>query len=237
MREGKKQKVNWNQYKSPNFMPPTKELPHEDVNGSCGTYALHILTGIPLKVLAREFKRPNQCWTDRRMLRFLRLLGFTVIPITLGTTCEVPLGRKVKLSNMHVILCSQHYCETEGTWTVIFRNQEFHSGEVVNWTAVDQFNCPVDTAYMVWHPKWAGCCELDMDVSKTFDAYLTAILKSHYDPIKMLEALTVQIALIHERRKKTKEKIRRFRKTRKGAKLLGPSPKKRKLINPSKRVR
>lgn len=237
MREGKKQWVDWTRYKAPNFMPSGKEIPYQDVNGSCGTYALHILTGLPLEVLAKEFKRPRQCWTDRRMVGFLRALGFTVVPVTLGTTCRVPLRKKVKLSNMHVILCSQHYCETEGTWTVIFRNQEFHSGEVVNWTAVDQFNCPVDTAYMVWHPKWAGKCELDMDVAKSFDEYISLILKLNYNPPKMLEALTVAIAQIHEKRAKTKKLLKNYRNRRKAAKALRKSLLQQKLINPSKRRR
>ena len=203
MQEGKIKFINWNNYISPYFIPPKKELEFdENINGSCGTYALHVLTKIPFKTLEKEFKRSNQCWTDKRMLRFLRERGYTVIPLTLGNTCAFSPIKKKKITSKHVILCSQHFCKTEGTWTVLYENIEYHSGEFIYFLAIDQFNTPIDTAYVIWHPKWSSKSIKETKLFGDWDSYVRALwgifLNNNTYKIKRLIAKLVKKETKHK---------------------------------------
>ena len=172
MRTGKPKKVKWAEYLAPHFKPPIKESADDDIPGTCGTHALQAITGLSLKYIAKQMRGRSGFWTDRSLLEFLRKRGYHIEPITLGSTCSYKgYGEKKKVTPMHVILASQHAYPTEGTWVVLHRNIEYHSGEIVEYSSTDFFNYPIWTAYVVFHKKWAPRDFMETQACQVWEQY------------------------------------------------------------------
>jgi len=154
MRDGKPQRVKWQEYLAGKFWfqaPIDAEPPVQ-----CGAYALHTLTGVPISKINKL--RKDGHWPDRVMFSFLRKHGCQVIPLNLGNMCwaynRKRDGWKEELTKRHVILLDQHCFEDESTWSVVYDGLRAHSGEIEEVNPLEFVNFPIQAAYLIFNPKW-----------------------------------------------------------------------------------
>jgi hypothetical protein len=151
MKTGRNQKINWQDYQTFKFKPSAS--PH---NVECGASALHCITGKSFTEINKLSRRGH--WPDSVMRSFLKKYNFTTIPVTLGSVVYSHSVKddKPELSNYNVLLVSQKCYKEEGTWSVIHDYKYWHGGgEPVTFKPMEFLNYPLDSAYVVWHPKWA----------------------------------------------------------------------------------
>jgi hypothetical protein len=154
MRKGRPEKVDWRVYRTKYF-----EFAPESYSGpECGAYALHTLTKAPMSQIMKHARKDGH-WPDKTMFSFLRARGFELIPITIGNTVEAHSSKrwldKPSIRKTNVILLDQMCYREESTWSVIYDGKIAHSGSVDDMSPVEFLNCPINAAYIVWHPSWA----------------------------------------------------------------------------------
>jgi hypothetical protein len=114
----------------------------------CGATALALITGATPENIATENGAGH--YSDRFMTRFLRARGYHTLRFTPGiaTCAEAPVGGN------HVLLISQLFKPTEGTWGVIFGDLYYHNFEIYSLSALSFLNKPIMSVYLVIHPQW-----------------------------------------------------------------------------------
>lgn len=154
MREGKKQKIHWSDYRVDNFKFADEG---DGPEYQCGAYALHTLTKIPLKdIIKLQSKTIPGHWPTRTMMRFLAKHGCSVMPITLGNMVWAHNydNGKPEIGGSNVLLIDQHCYDDQGTWSVVYGGRRAHSGEVDPLNPLEFINYPILQAYLVFNPKW-----------------------------------------------------------------------------------
>ncbi len=114
----------------------------------CGVSTLALITGIPPERLAKS--HPAKHCTDAFMVGLLRKRGYRVLPLTPRKL----VGARLKVGCGHVILLSQLFSETEGTWGVIFADIYYHNFRAYELSQLSFLNRPILSAYLVVHPNW-----------------------------------------------------------------------------------
>ncbi len=149
---GRYEQVDWDELKSYNFDGKAPDLVHR-LHGSCVTHALaHIMKKSPIQI-DKYLPKSVKCWSNSRMVKFLRINGYTVQPVTIFnvTNREIPNDH---ISPHHVLLLGQHVLKHEGTWSVVWDNQRYHSGYLDQLDPLEFINCPLECAYIVHHKRW-----------------------------------------------------------------------------------
>lgn len=147
MRVGKKVKIDLSRYEVSwfNIKGPQYD---EECHGSCGTHALACITGKKPKTINKHLPKTSDSWTTRRMLKYLKENGYTVIPLTIELALDHSVAPK------HVILVGQYVTRDEGTWSVQWNGLQYHSGDTEFLRPHEYLKNPIDNAYIIWHPKW-----------------------------------------------------------------------------------
>ena len=114
----------------------------------CGLSTLALITGIPPERLAAS--HPAKHCSDNFMVGFLRKRGYRVLPLTPRKL----IGARLKVDRKHVILLSQLFSQTEGTWGLIFAEFYFHGFQAYELSALAFLNRPILSAYLIIHPSW-----------------------------------------------------------------------------------
>jgi hypothetical protein len=114
----------------------------------CGVSTLALITGIPPERLAAS--HPVKHCTDNFMVGFLRKRGYRVLPLTPRKL----VSARLKAGHRHVILLSQLFSATEGTWGVIFADTYYHAFKSYELSQLAFLNRPILSAYLVIHPSW-----------------------------------------------------------------------------------
>ncbi len=117
-------------------------------NLGCGASALALLTGVAPEVIAA--KNGSAHYSDRFMVRSLRIHGFSVLRLTL---CNVSAAQS-NLGREHVILLSQLIRKNEGTWGVVFGGAYYHNFDIYTLETLSFLNKPVLSAYLLIHRMW-----------------------------------------------------------------------------------
>ena len=122
--------------------------------GSCGTYAIHCLTGISIPSIEKECPKKGW-WDDASIRRFLKKHGYKTIPITEDMVHSTkPYRYRENLNHQHILLISTHSSKEEGTWEIAHNNRVYHGTEIEFFNGYEMLINPLWTAYLVWHPKW-----------------------------------------------------------------------------------
>ena len=148
MLKGRAKKVNWSTMTAPKFTIETAD------DTECGAWALHAITKVPYHKIVPLGK--NGHWPTRTMLKFLKMVGCEVTPITLGNVVHsqsVKTGKRL-LSERNVILIEQGCFKEESTWAVLFNGKISHSGELEDIEPMEFINWPILQAYLVTHKAW-----------------------------------------------------------------------------------
>jgi hypothetical protein len=153
MKKGRPQKIDWEKYRVRGFKHPD---PVSIPLPSCGAFALHSITKIPLHKL-EPLATKVESWPTHIVLGFLRSQGYEVIPITYGNTVAAHSVKEDKpmLRDYHVILTDQACYREESSWGVLYGGLYSHSGEIYPTPTLEFLNYPIQAAYLIWHPKWA----------------------------------------------------------------------------------
>lgn len=154
MRQGRRQVVDWNKYKTWKFQMPR----HESFSAECGAYALYAITKKPYEKILKLSDKG--CWPTSVMMAYLKKNGFEVIPVTIGNMVEShsveSRHSKPRLTGKNVLLIDQKCYEEENTWSVIYGNEYAHSGDVEDLHPLEFINYPIEAAYLVYHKSWRG---------------------------------------------------------------------------------
>lgn len=150
---GRYERVNWDELKSYNFDGTAPELIYS-LRGSCGTHAISHLTGISPRTVDKSLPKNIACWSATRMVKYLRDRKYTVQPVTIlnVTNKDWPSDH---ISKHHVLLLGQYVLRTEGTWCVVWNNIRYHSGSINELDPLGFINCPLDSAYIIYHKRWS----------------------------------------------------------------------------------
>jgi hypothetical protein len=149
---GRYEQVDWDNLKSHQFDGEAPPLSYH-LHGSCGTHALaHIMKKDPYRI-DKYLPKKVKCWSNTRIVRFLRKNGYTVQPVTIFnvTNREHPNDH---ISRFHVLLVGQHVLKHEGTWSVVWNNERYHSGYLMELEPLEFINCPIECAYIIHHKRW-----------------------------------------------------------------------------------
>lgn len=174
-------KLDWVEVATVRFKPKTVPQRFADLTGSCGTFALHCLTGESVVKISKECPKKGW-WDDKSMRAYLKKRGYQTIPISLSQIqTSKPYQYRKNLNHQHVILMSAHSSEREGTWQVIYNNKVYHGTEVEFFTGYEVLINPVWTMYVVWHPKWKTNEEIKADNCKF--QFISTTDDHHYHPL------------------------------------------------------
>lgn len=149
---GRYENIDWENLKSYSFEGLAPELIYH-LRGSCGTHAISHITGVSPRIVDRHLPKHVKCWSNARMVRFLRNKGYTVQPVTIFnvTNRDWP---KDHISPYHVLLLGQHVLRHEGTWSVVHNNKRYHSGYIDELDPYEFINNPLECAYIIHHKRW-----------------------------------------------------------------------------------
>jgi hypothetical protein len=139
--------VDYSQYQAPRF-----KFNRVWGRGGCGAYALGVLTNSSPTAFY-ELNKGRRSYSDAFMVKQLRSLGCTVIPLKWK---ELNSARYLEypISPQHVVLVSQVFLKREASWLVYHGGVGYHSGCEFTPTFIDAVNKPIVTAYLVWHPAY-----------------------------------------------------------------------------------
>lgn len=174
-------KLDWIKLATVRFKPKTLRN-YVDVAGTCGTFALHCITGDRLSEISQNCPKQGW-WGDNAMRRYLKKRGYQTIPVNLeAIQASKPYKYRENLNHQHVLLMSTHSSEREGTWQVVYNNRVYHGSEVEFFSGYEVLVNPVWTLYLVWHPKWESS-----EAAKGKNSRLQMIAHSqdhfHYHPL------------------------------------------------------
>lgn len=114
----------------------------------CGASALALITGIAPEVISSQNNGAH--YSDRFMTRFLRARNF----VTLRLTPAMVARARSPLGSDHVLLISQLFRATEGTWGGVFSDFYYHNFNVYELSSLSFLNKPILSAYVVFHRSW-----------------------------------------------------------------------------------
>lgn len=138
---------------------PRRPHPLETSKGTCGVYALSIITGLTPRYIDR-FTPKKGWWGDTDMLKFLKSRGVSAYPINHRAVHrpkrEQPFANiyERNINHLNVLLISQHMLPTEGSWAVVHNNSYYHGHEREMFTGYELLTNPFWTGYVLWHPSW-----------------------------------------------------------------------------------
>lgn len=118
--------------------------------------ALAMLTGHKQSRIAAALPKRayEDSWTDVSIKKYLTTNGYTVYPLTIAAvTHSEYLHYPIKQE--HVVLMSQHMLRYEGSWAIMHNDFYYHNFEKRVPYANEFINNPINTAYIVYHKKWA----------------------------------------------------------------------------------
>lgn len=152
MRTGKRENINWDYLRVYNFNPKNIPMVYR-LHGSCGTHALAYITkSDPIKV-DKILPKSVEAWSDKRIVDYLRKRNYIVQPITINNVTNRSILND-HISRYHVLLLGQHVLKHEGTWSVVWNNTRYHSGHIEELDPLEFINCPIDSAYIIYHKRW-----------------------------------------------------------------------------------
>jgi hypothetical protein len=147
-------KIDWIELATIRFRPKTPDMAYMNSLGTCGTFAIHCLTGEPVSEIARHCPKKGW-WDDNAVRRYLKKRGYETIPFNLEDIhASKPYEYRNNVNHQHVLLMSTHASDEEGTWQVVYNNRVYHGAEVEFFSGYEVLINPVWTMYLVWHPKW-----------------------------------------------------------------------------------
>jgi hypothetical protein len=150
---GRYEDINWEKLKSYSFKGSAPPLNHR-LRGSCGTHALaHIMKESPTKI-DKYLPKNISCWSTTRIAKFLRQNGYVVQPVTICNVTNRDWPRD-HISKYHILLIGQFVLRQEGTWSVVWCNERYHSGHTEELDPYEFINNPLDCAFIVYHKKWS----------------------------------------------------------------------------------
>jgi hypothetical protein len=138
---------------------PRRPNPWESPKGTCGVYALSIITGLTPRYIDK-FTPKKGWWGDAEMLRFLKSRGCQAYEISHASVHRPKREQMFEniyqrnINHLNVLLISQHMLPTEGSWAVVHNNSYYHGHERELFTGYELLTNPFWTGYVLWHPKW-----------------------------------------------------------------------------------
>lgn len=147
-------KFEWKDYATVRFKPKVPKPNTATPTGSCGTYAIHCITGVKIKEIEKHCPKKGW-WDDASIRRFLKNHGYQTIAITDKLIqSSKPYIYQNCINHQHILLISVHSSTEEGTWEVAHNNRVYHGWEIEFFNGYEIIANPLWTAYLVWHPKW-----------------------------------------------------------------------------------
>lgn len=144
-------------YLSPNFKPKKKTFDWTS-RGGCGTSALAIITNLTQPYIDSHLSHNEDCWTDERIVEFLRQRGYDVEEVTLTKIGAKASSGSYVITHDHVVLIGQEIFITktdqEGTWSVVHNGKRWHNCHVEKFNPLELVNNPIDTCYVISHKSW-----------------------------------------------------------------------------------
>lgn len=158
----------WKKYATVKFKPKTVRSNQIGARGSCGTYALHCLTGVEIREIEKHCPKKGW-WDDRAMRLFLKKHGYQTIPLNENLIHKSkPYQYRENINHQHILLISLHSSDSEGTWEVVHNNRAYHGHEVEFFSGYELMINPLWTAYLVWHPKWRSSESMKLNQCKGY---------------------------------------------------------------------
>lgn len=115
----------------------------------CGPSTLALLTGeLPRTIAAENHNRPHT--SARFMVKFLRARGYSVFELTRWHI----VSSRTKIGPNHIVLLAQVFRRLEGTWNVLHNGICYHNNDMYTLDNLSLLNKPIETAFLVVHPRW-----------------------------------------------------------------------------------
>lgn len=124
----RKKRIDWKEYESKNLHLEDRKPSIWNSYISCGSAALGLVTGISAKTVEKSCPNPKVGWYTRRVIKYLREKGFTVIEISkkdvLKSYClDFPINDK------HCLLMNVRMEGEENTMFVVHKGKLWHHYE------------------------------------------------------------------------------------------------------------
>jgi hypothetical protein len=124
---------------------------------SCGSAALSLLTNIKVETIEKFCPNPKRGWTTSRIIKYLKLKGYTVIELSKGGILSHGYWGDDALTKSHCLLINAHADSEENSLFIMHKNKVYHHFHLQSEDdPLFFFNKPTQDVLLIYHKKWAS---------------------------------------------------------------------------------